>query len=240
MTETTADKTTLDALFEAGAHYGYKKSRRHPSTAEYIFGVKNTIEIFDLEKTHAQLEAAKTFVQDAAAKGQVLFVSGKPESKTMLRNAAMEVEAPYVAGRWIGGTLTNFTEIKKRVDRLVKLRTQQERGELNQYTKHERLMISREVTKLEEMFGGLVGMETLPKALFVIDPRQEHAAVAEARHLGIPVVALANSDCDLSEVDYPIPANDSGVKSVAFFVKEIADTYKNAAKKPKTETEKKG
>ena len=230
MTTTEVNKAAIEELFNVGAHYGYKKTRRHPSTSGYIFGVKNTIEIFDLEKTYHKLQDAKTLVSELASNNkQILFVSSKAEAEEALRGGAEAIDMPYVAGRWIGGTLTNFDQIRKRVNRLEEIRAQKEKGELDKYTKHERLLMDREAADLEETFGGLVRMNNLPGAVFVIDPKQEAAAVREAQKLSIPIVALANSDCDVSDITYPVPANDSNIKSIAYFVEQIVAAYKEGA-----------
>ncbi len=214
-------------MFKAGAHFGYQKSRRNASTAAYIFGAKNKVEIIDLEKTKNDLEKAKEFVTALAKAGKtILFVGGKNEARNAVKLAAESIVMPFVASRWIGGTLTNATEIKKRITKFEDLERQKEKGELVKYTKKERLLIDRQIVKLEEMFSGIIGMKELPKAIFVIDPKQEFTAVAEARKIGIPVVALLNTDCDIKEIDFPIVGNDSSVSSITFFVNEIAKAYK--------------
>jgi small subunit ribosomal protein S2 len=222
-----ADNTQMDsqlnALFEAGAHFGLIRSRRHPSAKPYLFGTKNKIEIFDLEKTHESLEKAKAFVKTVVASGgAVLFVGGKNEAQKAVLEGAMRVGMPLVAGRWLGGTMTNFPEIRKRINKLEDLTTQKEKGELVKYTKKERLMIDREIVRLDKSFSGLTPMKMLPKVLFVIDPKREHIAVAEAKHLHIPVIALASSDCNMRDVDYAIPGNDASLASIKYFVGEIA------------------
>jgi small subunit ribosomal protein S2 len=227
-TQETIEKSPLiDALFSVGAHYGYKRSRRHPSVASYIFGLKNRIEIFDLEKTSGLLEAAKVFVQSLGRDGKtLLLIGGKPEAREAVRAAASRLAMPYVAGRWIGGTLTNFSEIKKRVARLEGLRESRETGELaRKYTKKERLLLDREIARLEENFGGVTSLAGAPAALFVVDPREEHTAVKEAMRLKVPIVALAGSDCDIAGIDHPIIGNDSSRKSIAFFVEAIREAY---------------
>lgn len=230
--ENTVEKPTVPQgligdMFRIGAHYACSKARRHPTASKYIFGVKNSVEIFDLEKTKELLEAAKEFVGKLAAdRKQVLFVSGKNEAREIVRNAALSLDLPYVAGRWIGGTLTNFGEIKKRINRLEKLLEEKEKGELSRkYTKKEQLLLSREMETLEDVFGGLTSMKELPAALFVIDTKREHIAVAEAVKIGIPVIGLMNSDCDIGSAAYPIPANDASIESIAFFVGEISTAY---------------
>jgi small subunit ribosomal protein S2 len=148
----------------------------------------------------------------------------------IVKAAAERANSPYVAGRWIGGTLTNFKNIRKRIDRLEKLMADRESGELEKYTKKERLMISREIEELLGRFGGIVSLKDLPGALYVVDTRHEHTAVKEANQLGIPVIALASSDCDFSQIQYPIPGNDTSVKSVRFVTEEIADAYQEGKK----------
>lgn len=220
------DKSNLDELFKNGAHFGFGRSRRHPSVKNFIFGSKNKADIFDLEKTSAQFEVALEFVKKLGeSKGQLLFVGGKSEAREIIKSAAEKIGAPYVAGRWIGGTLTNFGQIRKRVDTMLDLTSQKEKGELGKYTKKERLLIDRDIAKLNIFFGGIVPMTALPKALFVVDSRFEETAVREAKNLGIPVVALCGSDTDIKLVDYPIPGNDSAKASIKYFVDKIASVY---------------
>ena len=218
---------TINQLFKVGAHFAYTKSRRHPSAKPFIFGAKNKIEIFDLEKTKDLLAAAKNFVQSVAETGgMILFVGGKNEARLAVKNAATSIGMPYVAGRWIGGTLTNFPQIRKRVQKLEDLTKQREKGELAKYTKKERLLIDREIAKLEQFFSGLAPMRELPKAVFVIDSKREHIAVEEAAVVGVPVLSLSGSDCDLKKIMYPIPGNDTAMASIQFFVNEIISAYK--------------
>lgn len=220
------DDPLIEAMFGAGAHFALSKTRRHPSAKPYIFGAKNTVEIFDLEKTKTCLENAKKFVSEMASRGEMLLlVSGKFEAREAIKNAAHAIGQPFVAGRWIGGAITNFSEIRKRVEKLLEMRTKRAGGEFAKYTKKEQLFLDRELDNLEKLFGGLTSMIALPKAVFVVDPIKEKTVVAEARRKKIPVIALANSDCDFSEIDYPIPANDSSIKSVSFFVNEIVEAY---------------
>ena len=222
----------IDAMFKAGAHFGYQKSRRNASTTSFIFGVKNKVEIIDLEKTETQLNKAKEFISELAKAGkQILFVGGKSETRLALKLGAESLDMPFVDGRWIGGTITNFPEIKKRVAKFEDLQKQKEKGELTKYTKKERLLIDREISNLETMFSGIVIMKDIPKALFVIDPKKEFIAVAEAKKAGIPVVALANTDCNIDLVDFPIVANDASISSISFFVSEIVKSYKEGKAK---------
>lgn len=216
----------IDTLFKLGAHFGYAPSRRHPSVARYIFGAKGGTELFDLEQTAGALGAALEYIKSLAqARKTILFVGGKAEAREALKRAAERLNQPYVASRWIGGTLTNFSEIKKRLNLLSEQTEQREKGELAKFTKHERLLIDRNIVDLERMFGGLKGMTKLPDALFIVDPKQESGAVAEARQLNIPIIALLNSDCDKSAIAYPIPANDASMQVIAYVLDEAAKTY---------------
>ena len=222
-----ADKI-IEEMFKAGAHFGYSKSRRHPTVSSYIFGIKNRAEIFDLTKTADLLQNALDFVVSLAKDSrQILFVGGKNEARDLIKKAAVSINMPYVAGRWIGGTFTNFSEIKKRISKLEELTKQREKGELSKYTKKERLVIDRNIANLERFFSGLLLMKEMPKAVFVIDPKNEAIAVTEAKKMGIPVIALAGSDCDIKNIDYPIAANDSSISSISFFVDEIVKAYGN-------------
>ncbi len=233
-----ATNPIIDKLFAAGAHFGYAPSRRHPSTSGYIFGVKGGVELFDLEKTAGLLEAAKDFVKRLAEERKtILFIGGKAEAKEAILRGAGSTGAPYCAGRWIGGSLTNFSEIKKRLNRLEELSSMREKGELAKFTKLERLLIDREITDLENTFGGMRGMHKLPDAVFIADPRKESIALAEAVQLKIPVIALLNSDCDSSNIAYPIPANDASRETLSIVLGELTKTYIEnlAADKPPAE-----
>ena len=227
-TQTNTHADTVDQMFDAGAHYGLAKARRHPSVKKALFGTKHQTDVFDLTKTAEYLEKAKSFAQTLGTERKaLLFVGGKPETHKIVRDAAVSVGAPYCVGRWIGGTITNFPEIKKRVARLQKLQADKDSGALAKYTKFERLQIDREIAKLQTMYEGLIPLnEKLPHALCVVDPRREIISVREAAMKRIPVIALANTDCDLSDVTYPIPGNDASAKSISFFVQEIAAAYK--------------
>lgn len=226
--KTKKDITFVEEMFAVGAHFGYKKSRRHPSVSPYIYGVKNRVEIFNLEKTNTLVENAKTYIESLGHEGKVvLFVGGKNEAQKVLKEGADLLQMPYVNGRWIGGTLTNFSEIKKRIERLNDLKEQKEKGELeSKYTKKERVMIDREIANLETAFGGLIDVQSLPHALFVVDTKKEHIAIAEAKIKNIPVIGLLNSDCDLTNITYPIVANDASQKSISFFINEMVEAYK--------------
>lgn len=214
-------------LFESGAHFAFSKSRRHPSVKSFIFGAKNNVEIFDLEQTVDLLNKAKDFIRQLASdRKTLLFVGGKNEARTIIEKNVSKISQPYVASRWIGGTLTNFPEIRKRVDRMESLIDQKEKGELSKYTKKERLLIDREIESLEKMFGGLRDLKSLPHALFVVDSKKEGIAVKEAKDKNIPVISLSGSDCDLNLIDFPIPGNDTSISSIEYFVNQIISAFK--------------
>ncbi|MBI2613037.1 30S ribosomal protein S2 [Candidatus Kaiserbacteria bacterium] len=221
--------TNVQALFDAGAHYALPRARRHPTASPFIYATKDRTDIFDLEETSGRLDAASTFVEGLAGR-HILFVGGKHEVAEIVKAAALRAGVPYVAGRWIGGTLTNFKNVRKRIDRLQKLTDERESGALEKYTKRERLLIDREIDELLARFGGLQTMTELPAALLAIDSRHEATAVREARQLGIPVIALSSSDCDFSLVKYPIPANDTSVKSVRLVCDKIAEAFMEGKK----------
>jgi small subunit ribosomal protein S2 len=218
----------IDRMFAVGAHYGYSKSRRHPSIKPYIYGVKNWVEIIDLEKTDKLLESAKEFAKQLGSEGKtILFVGSKNEAKNAMREGADLINMPFVTGRWIGGTITNFSEIKKRISKMKDLSSQKEKGELAQkYTKKEQVMIDREINNLKENFFGIKDITEIPRALFVIDTKREVTAMKEAKAKGIPVIGLLNSDSNLNVVDYPIVANDANQASIKFFIDEIVESYK--------------
>lgn len=216
----------IEKLFAVGAHFGYSPSRRHPSVAPFIFGVKGGTELFDLEKTSAAFEDALSVIKTLAqGRKTVLFVGGKAEAKDAIVRVAERLNQPYVASRWIGGTLTNFSEIRKRLNRLADLTSMREKGELSKFTKRERLLIDREITELENTFGGIKAIQKIPDAMVIIDPRKESGAVAEARQLNVPIIALLNSDCDRTQVTHAIPGNDASIETIQFVLDEIGKAY---------------
>lgn len=222
----------VEAMVKAGAHFAFTRSRRHPTTSSYIYGAKNKIEIFNLEKTEPLLEEAKEVITKLASEGKmILFVGGKSEARNAIRLAGQALSQPYVCGRWVGGTLSNFGEIKKRIQKFLDLTSQREKGELAKYTKKERLLIDREIEKLDKLFSGLVSLNKIPDAMFVVDSKKEHIAVKEANDLNLPVIALCGSDNDLSLVTHPIVSNDASVSSVDYVVTEIIQAFKKGQNK---------
>jgi small subunit ribosomal protein S2 len=227
----TNTNTTIDAMFGAGCHFGLGRSRRNPSIASYIFTTKNSTDIFDLEKTVNLLDSAKKVVSTLAKEGKtILFVGGKKEASAAVKLGAQAIGMPFVDGRWIGGSLTNFGQIRKRIDRYEKLVSDREKGELAKYTKRERMLIDKEIAKLEKMFLGIATMKKIPDALFIIDPRHEKNALNEAASMKVFVIALASSDCNIEPVKYPIVGNDASKLSIQFYMNEIVKAYEEGKK----------
>lgn len=218
-------------MFRSGLHYGYSKSRRHPSTSAYVFATKAGVDIINIEKSYDTLEKALEEVKKLAASGKtILFVGTKAEARQQITEAALALGLPYVSTRWVGGTITNFPEIKKRITKLLELREQKEKGGFEKYTKKERLLIDREMKDMTENFQGVTGLSKVPDALFVVDPKKEHIACTEAKKMGLPIVALLNTDCDMKKVEFPIVGNDASVASISFVVDEIKNAFMSGAK----------
>jgi small subunit ribosomal protein S2 len=213
---------TTEALKKAGLQYGYSRTRRHPSVKPFIEGNYNGVDFINLESTKVQLEEAIAYLKAVTGAGKVvLFVGVKPEVRQIIKEVALSLNAPYIAERFIGGTLTNFSQMKKRIEKLHDLLKKKETGELAVYTKKEQLLIQRDIDRLDRDFGGISAMGNLPAAIVVIDPRHESMCIKEAVQLHIPVVALSNTDCTLEEVEYPIVGNDGSVTSVRFVLEAI-------------------
>lgn len=219
-----------EEMFRAGFHYGYTKSRRHPSTTPYIFATKNGVDIIDIEKSALSLEKVLEKVKEYGATGKtILFVGTKAEARQQIIETALALNMPYVGERWVGGSLTNYSEIKKRIGKLLDLREQKEKGEFDKYTKKERLLIDREMDDMTKNFQGFTSITKTPDVMLVIDPKKEHIAVTEAKQMNIPIIALLNSDCDLKKVEFPVVGNDSSVSSISFFLSQIKDAYTDGA-----------
>ncbi len=215
---------TMKELLEAGVHFGHQTRRWDPAMRKYIYGGRNGIYIIDLHQTLRLLKDAHSFVRQVAFNGgTVLFVGTKRQAREPLQEAAQRCGMNYVNHRWLGGMLTNFQTIRKRVDRLLQLRQMSEDGTLDSLPKKEAARLNRERSKLEASLGGLVGMDKLPDVLFVVDVKQEHIAIEEARKLGIPVVAIVDTNCNPKLVDYPIPGNDDAIRAIRLFSEKIAD-----------------
>ncbi len=232
MVTTDTNGIGIDRLFGAGAHFAQVKSRRHPSMKPFVIGAKSKVEIFDLQKTDTQLGEAKKVMKTLAEAGKVvLFVGGKREASDAVRATASKIGAPFVAGRWLGGTVSNFPEIKKRIDRLADLLPKRESGELAKlYTKLERLYIDREIARLSERLEGITRLERRPDAFVIVDTKREAHATREARRAGIPVIALMSSDCDVKDAAYPIVMNDASRDAVSLVLGELASAYQEGKK----------
>ncbi len=216
---------SMKQLLEAGVHFGHQTRRWNPKMGQYIFTERNGIYIIDLQKTVKKLEEAYMFVRDVATEGgNVLFVGTKKQASDSIKEEAERAGANFVNARWLGGMMTNFKTIRRRVSRLQQLRTMSQDGTFERLPKKEVVKLNLEIEKLEKFLGGIETMERLPGALFIVDPRKEKIAVAEARKLGIPVVAIVDTNCDPDEVDYVIPGNDDAIRAV----KLIASTMANA------------
>jgi len=222
--------TAIEQMFKAGAHYGYSKSRRHPSLSSFIYATKNKADIIDLEKTNVMLRNATEFVKSLGTLGKIiLFVGTKPEAKEAIKKMAESLGMPYVVERWIGGTLSNFTEIRKRINELENYRRDSAGGGLDKYTKKERVVMAKQMEKLSRYYSGLIGLKKTPDALFVIDAKSEHIATTEAKKSNVPIISLVNSDSDIRGIDYPIVGNDSSIPSIKFFAVTIGNAYKEGA-----------
>lgn len=213
---------TLEELLEAGCHFGHQARRWNPQMAPYIYGEREGIHVFDLAKTReGLLAAAEALGKVAAAGGTILFVGTKRQAKDIVREAADRVGMPHVTTRWLGGTITNFEQIRRSTDRLLEMKKKREAGEYKEYTKHERLLLDREIDELERKFGGITGLAKLPDMLFILDTHEEKKAVLEANKTDIPIAGVVDTNSDPSLVAYPIPANDDAVKSIALIVEFI-------------------
>jgi small subunit ribosomal protein S2 len=217
-------KINKEALASVGLQYGYSRTRRHPSIKPFIEGNYNGVDLINLDKTKEQLENAIAFLLAMKGAGKtIMFVGVKPEIRQMVKEVALSLNAPYIAERFIGGSLTNFPQIKKRIEKLHELLKKKEAGELSVYTKKEQLLIQRDIDRLDRDFGGLSSLTNLPHAIVIIDPRHESMCVKEATICHIPVVALSNTDCTLEGIEYPIVGNDGSVAPVRFILNTIKD-----------------
>ncbi len=215
---------SMKQLLEAGVHFGHQTRRWNPKMAEYIFTERNGIYIIDLQKTVKKVEEAYMFVRDVAMSGdEVLFVGTKKQAQDSIKEEAERVNMYYVNNRWLGGMLTNFKTIKKRIERMEQLKTMEEDGTFDLLPKKEVIKLRAERDKLEKFLGGIKDMKKLPGALFVVDPKKEKIAILEARKLGIPVVAIVDTNCDPDEVDYVIPGNDDAIRAVKLIASAMAN-----------------
>ena len=215
---------SMKQLLEAGVHFGHQTRRWNPKMKEYIFTERNGIYIIDLQKTVKKIDEAYYFIRDLAMEGgTVLFVGTKKQAQESIEQEAKRCEMYYVNQRWLGGMLTNFKTIQSRINKLRKIEKMEADGDFELLPKKEVIKLKAEQEKLEKNLGGIKEMRKLPSAMFVVDPRKEHIAILEAKALGIPVVAIVDTNCDPDEADYPIPGNDDAIRAVKLIASKIAD-----------------
>lgn len=217
-------KVSLEDLLEAGCHFGHQAKHWHPRMTPFIWTVRDGVHVFDLAKTKKCLEKAADFAKATAAKsGKIVFLGTKRQTRGIIKEEALRCGMPYVDQRWLGGTITNWEQIKKSIDKLVEMREKRKKGEYEKYTKKENILINREISRLEKFFGGLVGLEELPEAIFVVDCKKENEAVKEAKMKGVKVIGIVDTNTDPTDVEYVIPANDDAVGSIKLIVSYIAE-----------------
>jgi small subunit ribosomal protein S2 len=237
--EETLAPLDLRSLFVAGVHFGHPSKRWNPKMAEYIFGKRSRAHIIDLSKTVIMLKTAKDFVEEIVSKGgECLMVGTKAQAQGAIKEQADKVGAMYINQRWLGGMMTNFQTIQARIERLVYLEDAFAKDTIVAQTKRESLMLAAEVERLNKFFGGIKEMEKLPQVLFIVDIEKENIAVAEARRLGIPIVAIVDTNCDPTQVDFAIPGNDDSVRSITLIAQHIGEAISNgkvAAQKAREE-----
>jgi small subunit ribosomal protein S2 len=217
----------LQEMLELGCHFGHKASKWHPKMAEYIYGEKDGIHLFDLPKVAGLLEEAYTYVYNLAKEGKTIVLVGtKKQAREVIKEAAVDASCFYINARWMGGMLTNWTQVSKSIKRMEEIREGLATDRYKGYTKYERVQLEKEQIKLERFFGGLKGLKSKPDCIFVVDPKKERIVVAEANNVDVPVIALIDSDSDPRPVQFVLPGNDDAVKSIKFFVDQITAAYK--------------
>lgn len=231
--------TTLEQLLEAGCHFGHKAERWHPKASEFIWAEKDGIHIIDLAKTKAGLDAAVAFVRELAEAGEtVLFVGTKRQARGVVKTAAQNAGASFLTQRWIGGFMTNWEGVHKNIQKIIKMMDDQKNGGWKKFPKHEQTKMARYLNRLNVDYEGVLMLDSLPKAIFVVDVRKEQSAVREAQRLGIPVIGIVDTNANPSGIDYVIPANDDAVGSVELIVTAVAESYREAREKLEKETAK--
>ncbi len=222
-----AVKISLDELVQRGAHYGHQSRRWNPKMQEYLYTVQEGVHIFDLTKTRQKLEEALKYLKTAKKEGKViLFVGTKKQAQEKVKEVASDLGYPYITERWLGGLITNFEQIKKSIKKLIDMRKAKEVGEYKMYTKKEQLLLDREIERLNRFFGGLVKLDKLPEVLFVLDVKKESTAISEAKKKGVITVAVVDSNCDPTGIDYVIPMNDDAHKAIDYVMDLIHQTLK--------------
>jgi small subunit ribosomal protein S2 len=229
----------VEEMAELGLHFGHRKSKTNPKMKPYLYGVRNGIHIFDLEKTKEKLEEALEFIAELISKDKTLLIIGtKIQSKVLVKDLAKECGFPYVDERWLGGTFTNFNVIKKRIIYFKDLDSKRASGELEKYTKKERIKIDKDLEKFEKKFGGIKYLESLPDAVLILDIEKDAIALKEAKERGITIVAVSDSNTDPGLVDYPIPANDDAISAVKYILEKVREVTLKAKEHPKKEEQK--
>lgn len=227
----------LQELLNAGCHFGHRKTRWHPKISPYLYGVKENVHIFDLVKTKKALEEAAAFAKATASQGgQIIFVGTKRPAQKIVEAAAQKVGMPYVVGRWLGGTITNWEVMNKSIKKLEEMKESRETDKT--LTKKEKVLLGRGITRLEKKIGGLVSLKGVPAAIFVIDARKEELAVREANIRGVKAIGVVDTDTDPVNIDYVIPANDDGTKAIELIVSIIAEAIEEGEKKFKVQSSK--
>ena len=217
-----------EEMLKAGLHFGHRTSKLHPKMELFVYGVRNTVHIIDLEKTSEKLKEALEFIKQLMKEQKILlFVGTKIQHRELVENVAKGYNLPYVTERWLGGTLTNFQVMEKRIEYLKEMQEKKQSGDFEKYTKKERIEIDRELQKLEIKFGGIKNLERPPDAIFVCDMRKDDLAVKEARMKGIPIIAIADTNVDPTLVDFPIPANDDAISSVKYILEKVVEVIKS-------------
>lgn len=237
----SVEDAELEKMVQAGLHFGHKTTKKHPKMEPYLFSVRNGVNVIDISKTRKKLDEALSFLSESASQGKtILLVGTKIQLKGLVKEIAEECDIPYVNERWLGGTITNFEVIKKRVDRLKDLEKKKEEGDLEKYTKKERLKIDREIESLKVKFQGIKSLSNIPDVLFVLDMSHDDLALKEAEAKGIKIVAIADTNTDPNIADYPIPANDDALSSVKYILEKVKDTIlksKSVSQKEKSDSE---
>jgi len=222
------NQVSLQALLEAGCHFGHKAERWHPRASEFIFTEKDGVHIIDLAKTKAGLDAAMTFVSDLVGNGgEVLFVGTKRQAKQIVKAAALDAGAPYMVERWIGGFMTNWEGIHRNIKKINSLADGQADGSWKKFPKHEQFKLARRLNRLKIFYGGVLTLNSMPSAIFVVDVKKEIAAVREAQRCGLPVVAIVDTNSNPTDIDYIVPANDDAIGSISIVTEAIASAYKS-------------
>jgi len=215
-------KISLEELLEAGAHFGHQTKRWNPKMEEYLYGQEKGVHVFDLTKTKALLEEALEFIKKLVSENKVLLLLGtKKQIKDKVEEIGRETGIPVISERWLGGTISNFGQIKKSLKKLSDMKASMEAGEYNEFTKKERLLIEREIARLERFFGGLAGLDKVPEAIFIVDTKKESSAVREASRKGVIIIGIVDSNADPAMVDYPIPMNDDASKAVEYVLELV-------------------